>query len=374
MKKLSLFIFMFFICASVFAQSPQAISYQALVRNADGDPVSNASVGVQISILQGSAAGTAIYVERHFPPTNANGLFSLEIGDGVVVSGDFAMIDWSNGSYFLKTETDPLGGAAYTISGTTQLLSVPYALHANESNHAASADIATNATNAENAENATYADTSGYALNGSLWENFGGNIYYWDGFVGVGIQPIAPFSVKGSTGFASSNDEAYSLLVDDTGNLSFHANNMLGTGTPTLTLDDSNFKRVGFGIATPEEKLHVVGGGVRIDETTSDPNPNTAYGNALPIAYGYFAGTTISQDYGVTSITNPTTGNYIVTLDNDFSGAPVVMATSFNAVPGAEVVTYSYTAPNIINVHVADGTGTAKNSNFSIVVFGVAAQ
>lgn len=367
---------MFIICASVFAQAPQAISYQALVRNADGDPVANASVGVQISILQGSAAGAAVLVERHFPPTNANGLFSLEIGDGVLVSGNFATIDWSTGSYFLKTETDPLGGAAYTISGTTQLLSVPYALYANDANHAASADtadFATDAANAVNAETAVHADTADYVVNGTPWESesFGNNIYYTDGYVGVGIQPIAPFSVKGSTGFASINDEAYSLLVDDTGNLSFHANNMLGTGTPTLTLDDSNFKRVGIGTNTPEEKLHVVGGGVRIDETTTSPSPNTAYGNALPMAYGYFAGTIISQDYGITSFTNPTTGNYDVVLDNSFTGAPVVMISSFNSTPAAEIITYSYTAPNIIKVHISDGTGTAKNSNFSIVVFGI---
>jgi len=387
MKKLSLFIFMYYMSASIFAQAPETISYQAVVRDAGGDPVSDASVGVQISLLQGSAAGSAVYVERHFPPTNTNGLFSLEIGNGILVSGNFTTIDWAAGPYFLKTETDPLGGASYTIEGTTQLLSVPYALYANKANEATSAEVADFATSAGNAttatsanfaasamtaETAVYADTANYALNGSKWESFGDNIYYWDGFVGVGIQPIAPFSVKGSTGFASSNDEAYSLLVDDTGSLSFHANNMLGTGTPTLTLDDSNFKRVGVGIAIPEEKLHVVGGGVRIDQTTNAPSPNTAYGNALPMAYGYFSGTTVSQDYGVTSVTNPTTGNYVVTLDNNFTGAPVVMATSFNSAPAAEVVTYSYTAPNLINIHISDGTGTAKASNFSIVVFGTA--
>ena len=162
-----------------------------------------------------------------------------------------------------------------------------------------------------------------------IWSKFGSHIYYWDGFVGVGIQPIAPMSIKGSTGFASSNDEAYSLLVDTDGKLSFHANNMLGTGTPTMTLDDSNFKRVGLGTVDPEDKLHVVGGGVRVDETTNDPNPNTAYGNAFPLAYGYFAGTTISTDYGIASITNPSTGNFSVVLDNNFTGAPVVMVTSF---------------------------------------------
>src|SRR5690554_566777 len=85
---------------------------------------------MQISILQGSASGTAVYVETQTPTSNANGLVSLEIGAGTVVSGDFTTIDWANGPYFIKTETDPTGGTSYTITGTSQLLSVPYALHA----------------------------------------------------------------------------------------------------------------------------------------------------------------------------------------------------------------------------------------------------
>ncbi|PLW91737.1 MAG: hypothetical protein C0592_14345, partial [Marinilabiliales bacterium] len=115
---------------SIFAQSPEKISYQAVIRNASDQLVSNTNVGIQISILQGSSSGTPVFVERHFPTTNINGLVSLEIGDGALVSGNLSTIDWANGPYFLKAETDLNGGSTYTISGTTQLLSVPYALHA----------------------------------------------------------------------------------------------------------------------------------------------------------------------------------------------------------------------------------------------------
>ena len=117
--------------ASVIAQSPEKMSYQAVIRDASDHLVTSQKVGMQISILQGSANGTAVYVETQEPTTNANGLVSFEIGTGTVESGDFTTIDWANGPYFIKTETAvevPI--TTYTITGTSQLLSVPYALHA----------------------------------------------------------------------------------------------------------------------------------------------------------------------------------------------------------------------------------------------------
>jgi hypothetical protein len=115
---------------TVFAQAPEKMSYQAVVRNAGNALVTTQSVGMQISILQGGSTGTPVYVETQTPTTNINGLVSIEIGSGTVVTGTFNTIDWSAGPYFIKTETDPTGGTTYTITGTSQLMSVPYALHA----------------------------------------------------------------------------------------------------------------------------------------------------------------------------------------------------------------------------------------------------
>lgn len=112
------------------SQAPEKMSYQAVMRNGSGQLLVNQAIAVKASILQGSPAGAAVYSERLTGNTNANGLISLEIGTGTVLTGTFATINWPAGSYYLKTETDPAGGTSYTIVGTSQLLSVPYAMYA----------------------------------------------------------------------------------------------------------------------------------------------------------------------------------------------------------------------------------------------------
>ena len=136
MKKVFTILAAVLITACVFAQSPEKMSYQAVIRNTSDALVANTQIGIHISILQGSASGTAVYVETQTPTTNDNGLVSIEIGAGTVESGDFSTIDWVNGPYFIKTETDPTGGTNYSITGNNQLLSVPYALHAKTSESA----------------------------------------------------------------------------------------------------------------------------------------------------------------------------------------------------------------------------------------------
>ena len=130
MKKFSFLIASLLFALCVQAQAPQKFSYQTVVRNASNQLLIGQTVGIKISILQGSANGSAVYTETHTPQTNANGLANLEIGGGTLLSGNFANINWANGPFFVKTETDLNGGSNYTITSTTQLLSVPYALYA----------------------------------------------------------------------------------------------------------------------------------------------------------------------------------------------------------------------------------------------------
>jgi uncharacterized protein (TIGR02145 family) len=138
-RKLSTLVVGLLLTASVFltqqanAQAPPKMSYQSVVRNSSNALLTNTLVGMKISVLQGSASGDEVYVETQTATTNANGLLSIQVGSGTATIGTFSGIDWAAGPYFIKTETDPTGGTNYTITGTQELMSVPYAMYAAKS-------------------------------------------------------------------------------------------------------------------------------------------------------------------------------------------------------------------------------------------------
>jgi hypothetical protein len=112
------------------AQAPQGIPYQAIARNASGVAIASTAVKVRFSIRDSIATGAIKYQETHNPTTSALGLFSVNVGMGTVVSGTFSGINWGKNAKFLQVELDPAGGSSYTDLGTTQMMSVPYALYA----------------------------------------------------------------------------------------------------------------------------------------------------------------------------------------------------------------------------------------------------
>ena len=164
MKKLFLLLLSISLTLSAWAQAPEKMSYQAVVKDASSGLVTNQKIGMQMSILQG-AEGTAVYVETHQPTTNSNGLVSISVGTGAPTSGSFRDIDWSKGPYFLQTEIDPAGGTSYTISGKSEIESQPYAFHA------------TTATTATTAKNGVKAGT------------IKGQIMFWDDEAWVKLDP-----------------------------------------------------------------------------------------------------------------------------------------------------------------------------------------
>jgi hypothetical protein len=120
------------ISLSSFGQAPEGFKYQAVVRDAGNTILNNQAVGIQLTIQQGSIGGTAVYTETFIPTSNAYGLVNIEIGSGNTTD-DFSTIDWSAGPYFIETAIDVTGGTSYTVMGTSQLMSVPYALYAKTS-------------------------------------------------------------------------------------------------------------------------------------------------------------------------------------------------------------------------------------------------
>ena len=127
MRKIVNILFAVLLSSGLYAQAPLNLSYQAVIRDGSGKLITNHLIGMQISILQGTSTGSLVYIETLTPTTNANGLVTVEIGGGIL---NLDQIDWVNGPFYLKTETDPTGGSDYSIVGISKLLTVPYALHA----------------------------------------------------------------------------------------------------------------------------------------------------------------------------------------------------------------------------------------------------
>jgi len=256
-----------FLCFAVLAQAPQKMSYQAVIRNASNNLVTSTTVGMQISILQGSSSGPAVYVETQTPMSNTNALVSIEIGGGAIVTGDFSSIDWSNGAYFVKTETDPTGGTSYSITGVTQLLSVPFALYAkNSDSWTVNADttyttknvgIGTLSPSTAKLVIVTPAGLQGLDLSSS--------------------DSYANMRVIQNTNATADHDIYLGFGGDSTSSLHLYSNN-----SETMTIKNES---VGVGVVNPIERLEVFGnlnlyGFLKFQGTnTIFGNPNDVYGN-----------------------------------------------------------------------------------------------
>src|SRR5437899_1521890 len=114
----------------VSGQVPQAINYQAIARDGSGNPLPSRVISIRITIEEGINPGFPVYRESHAAVTNQFGLFTLKIGLGSSIMGSFPAIDWATGNKYIIVEFDANGGNNYTNLGTTQLISVPYALYA----------------------------------------------------------------------------------------------------------------------------------------------------------------------------------------------------------------------------------------------------
>ena len=139
MRKLLLSMSIVLTVAFAYAQVPQGINYQAVVRDGGGNELANQAVSLRMTILQNNS--TTVYQETHSATTNDFGLVNLVIGQGTATQGAFNAIDWSTGNYFAQTEVDVTGGTNYALMGSQQLMSVPYAMYAESAGSTASPNI-----------------------------------------------------------------------------------------------------------------------------------------------------------------------------------------------------------------------------------------
>ena len=128
--KNQILLFLFLVTGQLFSQAPQAINYQGVARDASGNPIANQLLGLRISIRNTTPSGTIDYQESFTPNTNSFGLYTIQIGKGTVISGQFNAIQWGGIVHYLQVEMDITGGTNYVNAGTTELISVPYALYA----------------------------------------------------------------------------------------------------------------------------------------------------------------------------------------------------------------------------------------------------
>jgi hypothetical protein len=184
-----IFIISVFLSIALLSESqvPMKFNYQAAIRN-QNSPVISKTIGMKISILKGNISGTAVYTETHQATTDVFGIVSTEIGGGTVIKGQLSSIDWSDGPYFIKVETDITGGSNYTVSGTSQLLSVPYSL---------------------------FAET---AENGNHDGNVKGDIQYWDGSRWILLPPgnYGQVLTIGNNGLPSWQSVSTVTLIENT--------------------------------------------------------------------------------------------------------------------------------------------------------------
>jgi hypothetical protein len=223
----SLLVFFLLLQCVLFGQAPQGFKYQSIARDLSGNELVNLSLGIRITLHDASPTGTAIYQEEHNANTNDFGLFNLTIGGGNPVVGQFNLIDWANGSKYIQLEVDIAGGSNYTSFGTTELLSVPYALYANT----AGLQLLPNGSAVGNTP---YWDGSAWVISSSNIHNDGGNI-------GIGTTtPLRKLHVNGHINIPK--DSTY--RINDIGIVSIKGNNNLFLGQQAGSLNSLGFVNV----------------------------------------------------------------------------------------------------------------------------------
>lgn len=402
MKKFTFFIVAFSLAITLSAQVPQSFRYQAVARDNSGNVLFNQDVSFRISILSGSISGTTAYSETHTGiSTNAFGLVELEIGKGNPVSGNFSSIDWRSSSYFVKIEMDPAGGSAFQVLSTSQLLSVPYALHSktvesgdNWGNQSISSDatltgngtsltplkIADNAINSDKIQDGSVRSVD-LAVSAVTTEKIENNA--------VSIVKLPPGATKDKylRGDGSWATPSTGIIAED---------DPTWSGIPNDTSDIGRIGNVGIGTITPAAKLHLqdtaIGRGnvVFVGKTHNNPgNPSVSGGGTRMMWYpdksAFRAGSVGATEWDEQNIGYYSTATGVGTIASGlgaFATGYVARATSdystaigFNVIAsgfGSKAMGYNINVPGWYStaigtfIHASGSNSTALGYNVEI--------
>ncbi|MEM6397077.1 MAG: tail fiber domain-containing protein [Bacteroidota bacterium] len=314
MKRISLFLLLICTVLSLQAQAPGAFKFQAVARDASGDALANTNVALRISVRAGTATGAVQYQERHTATTTDLGVFDLAVGNGTPIIGNLFTVDWADDDHWLQVELDPDGGTNYTDFGSSQLLSVPYALHAAESANVNSTDelqfLSLSGSTLTLSNGGGSVDLSGLG-GSSLWSDGpAGSINYVDGDVGIGTDsPEAKLTILANTNSADPHirllEEGNDFARLELGNAALNSYwHVAGLASNSISSARLNFFYSPMG-GTGFDRMTITGEG-RVGINNSSPDEDFVIGTNLGSGWVFPAATVGSPAGGAIQVGTPT--------------------------------------------------------------------